>query len=82
MALYVWGSDASGELGNYLLNCEIYKMVRNFLTTSSGLGGSGLEEDELINCPQKMQWEESGNLMQAALGGQVFALVTNIRVHA
>jgi hypothetical protein len=69
MALYVWGSDSSGELGNYFLNYEINKYFQNHKTT--GLGGAGLEEDELIYCPQKMQWEELGNLKQAALGGQV-----------
>lgn len=33
-----------------------------------GLTGDDIES---YNTPQKMQWEESGNLKQAALGGQV-----------
>lgn len=38
---------------------------------SQGLGGTGIEDDESINSPQKMQWEEATNFKQAALGGQV-----------
>lgn len=73
MALYVWGSDESGELGK--VDKLRYYIVSSWIIDLGfeGLGGSGIEEDEAINCPQKMQWEESGNLKQAALGGQVRA---------
>lgn len=36
-----------------------------------GLGGTGIEQDEAIYSPHKMQWEEAENLKHAALGGQV-----------
>lgn len=36
-----------------------------------GLGGTGIEQDETIYSPHKMQWEEAENLKHAALGGQV-----------
>lgn len=36
-----------------------------------GLGGTGIEQDEFINQPKMMQFEESNILKQAALGGQV-----------
>lgn len=69
MALYVWGSDESGELGK--ADNQNNSDEDESLISFEGLGGSGIEEDEAINCPQKMQWEESGNIKQAALGGQV-----------
>lgn len=68
MALYVWGSDTSGELGELKLMRRFWKFCCD--SQFSGLGGTGIE-DESINCPKKMQWEDSDNLKQAALGGQV-----------
>lgn len=72
MVLYAWGSDASGELGKNIPELKCWRF-HSFLTfvILSGLGGTGIEQDETINCPLKMQWEEAENLKQAALGGQV-----------
>jgi hypothetical protein len=79
MALYVWGSDTSGELGEkrgeISRNSEIVD-----LTHLPGLGGSGIEDDS-ISCPHKMEWEESENLQKAALGGQVNPLQSHFPFH-
>lgn len=60
-------------MGNWVRTSflEATDMTHHVLRISPGLGGTGIEEDEHINFPQKMPWEESGNLKQAALGGQV-----------
>lgn len=55
-----------------------FELTFDFTLISSGLGGSGIQEDEAINCPHKMEWEESGNLLKAALGGQVKSKVVKI----
>lgn len=35
------------------------------------LGLGGRDDEESYNTPQKLKWDEAGNLVQAALGGQV-----------
>lgn len=39
------------------------------------LGLGGRDDEESYNCPQKLQWDFSANIIQAALGSQVSSTI-------
>lgn len=57
------------------MNNKHRKCNKIFLFWFQGLGGSGVEHDESVDSPHKMQWDEAANLKKAALGGQVSSFV-------